>query len=113
MQNEEGTGMNKNELISAVAAKADMTKESAGNAVDACFDSITEALAAGDEVGGQRNVERCTMGEHVSAAQTGETIWEMPANATHSHQRHPRQVRGTGQHKTGVSSIISRFTVLQ
>jgi len=42
--------MNKNELISAVAAKADMTKEAAGSAVEACFDCIKETMASGDEV---------------------------------------------------------------
>ena len=42
--------MNKNELIAAVAAKTDMTKEAAGGAVDACFSCISEAMASGDDV---------------------------------------------------------------
>lgn len=42
--------MNKNELISAVADKAGMTKESAGGAVEAVLACITETLTSGDEV---------------------------------------------------------------
>ena len=42
--------MNKNEFIDEVARKADMSKAQAGKAVDAVFDSITEALQGGDDV---------------------------------------------------------------
>lgn len=42
--------MNKNELIDAIAASADLPKASAGRALDAIVDSITEALSKGDQV---------------------------------------------------------------
>jgi DNA-binding protein HU-beta len=42
--------MTKNELISAVADTAKLTKTSAASAVDATFDIITGALKRGDEV---------------------------------------------------------------
>lgn len=42
--------MNKQELISAMAAKADMTKDQAGAALEAFIDSVTDALKNGDEV---------------------------------------------------------------
>ena len=42
--------MNKNELVSAVADKAGLSKSDAGDAVDAVFDAITGALKADDEV---------------------------------------------------------------
>ncbi|MEX6722981.1 HU family DNA-binding protein [Parapedomonas caeni] len=42
--------MNKQELISAVADAAGLTKTQAGSAVDAVFDAVTEALKKGDEV---------------------------------------------------------------
>ena len=42
--------MNKSELIQAVAEKADISKAAAGDAVDAVFDSISEAMAEGDTV---------------------------------------------------------------
>lgn len=42
--------MNKTDLINAVAAKSNLTKKVAGDVVDAVFESITEALAAGDKV---------------------------------------------------------------
>lgn len=42
--------MNKNEFVSAVAAKADINKTEAARAVDAVFDAITDALKSGDEV---------------------------------------------------------------
>ncbi len=42
--------MNKNELIAEVAAKADLTKAKAAEAVDAIIDAISEALANEDEV---------------------------------------------------------------
>jgi DNA-binding protein HU-beta len=42
--------VNKNEFVSAVAAKADINKTEAARAVDAVFDAITDALKSGDEV---------------------------------------------------------------
>jgi DNA-binding protein HU-beta len=42
--------MNKNELISAVAEKAGLTKSQASDSVDATLDLITSALKRGDEV---------------------------------------------------------------
>ncbi len=42
--------MNKAELVSAVAEKAGMSKKDSEKAVNAAFDTITEALAAGDKV---------------------------------------------------------------
>jgi DNA-binding protein HU-beta len=42
--------MTKNELISAVAHEAELTKTAAATAVDATFDAITKALKKGGEV---------------------------------------------------------------
>jgi DNA-binding protein HU-beta len=42
--------MTKNELIAAVADKAQMTKTAAASAVDATFDAITATLKKGGEV---------------------------------------------------------------
>ena len=42
--------MNKQELISSMAAKADLTKEQAGSALDAFVESVTDALKGGDDV---------------------------------------------------------------
>lgn len=42
--------MNKAELIAAVAEKAGISKKDSEKAVNAAFDSITEALAAGEKV---------------------------------------------------------------
>ena len=42
--------MNKTELVAAVAAKTGMSKKDSEKAVNAAFDSITEALAAGEKV---------------------------------------------------------------
>lgn len=42
--------MNKNELISAVADKAGLTKSQAADSVDATLDLITSTLKRGDEV---------------------------------------------------------------
>ena len=42
--------MNKAELIDAVASSAEITKTDAGSAVDAVFESITNALKNGDTV---------------------------------------------------------------
>ena len=38
--------MNKNELIAAVAEKADLTKAQAGEAIDAALEAITASLKA-------------------------------------------------------------------
>lgn len=42
--------MNKTELIAAVAAKNEITKKSAESAVAAVLDTITDTLAAGEDV---------------------------------------------------------------
>lgn len=42
--------MNKSELIDAIAASADIPKATAGRALDAVIDSVTEALKTGDSV---------------------------------------------------------------
>lgn len=42
--------MNKGELITKVAAKTNMTKKAAAEAVEAVLDSISEALIAGERV---------------------------------------------------------------
>ncbi|ASG23184.1 MULTISPECIES: HU family DNA-binding protein [Nitrospirillum] len=42
--------MNKNDLVAAVAASAELSKADANKAVDAVFEGITEALKKGDEV---------------------------------------------------------------
>jgi DNA-binding protein HU-beta len=42
--------MNKTELIDAVAQSADLSKASAGRAVDAAIDAITNALKSGNNV---------------------------------------------------------------
>jgi len=42
--------VNKSELIDAIAAAADLPKASAGRALDAVVDSITDALKKGDQV---------------------------------------------------------------
>ena len=42
--------MNKAELVSAVAEKTGLSKKDSEKAVNAAFDTITEALAAGDKV---------------------------------------------------------------
>lgn len=42
--------MNKNELVSAVAEKAELTKVDAAKAVDALFEAVTASLKGGDEV---------------------------------------------------------------
>jgi DNA-binding protein HU-beta len=45
-----GCLMNKNDLIASVADKTGMSKAGAGQAVDATFDAITDALKMGDDV---------------------------------------------------------------
>ena len=42
--------MNKAELVTAVAEKTGMSKKDSEKAVNAAFDTITEALASGDKV---------------------------------------------------------------
>lgn len=42
--------MNKTDLVHAVARDAELSKSDAARAVDAVFDSITEALKQGDKV---------------------------------------------------------------
>ena len=42
--------MNKSDLVDAVASSADVTKASAGRAVEAVLDSIGDALGKGDSV---------------------------------------------------------------
>lgn len=42
--------MKKNELVADVAERASLSKADAGKAVDAVFQSITEALKTGDDV---------------------------------------------------------------
>lgn len=42
--------MNKSELIDAVAASADLSKASAGRALDAALEAVTGALVKGDSV---------------------------------------------------------------
>jgi DNA-binding protein HU-beta len=42
--------MNKNELVSAVADKASLSKQQAAGAVDAVFDAIGDALSKGDDI---------------------------------------------------------------
>ncbi len=76
--------MNKNELISAVAEKAELTKAQAGEAVDALFDIIADTLKSGDEVrvigfGNFSVTERAaTEGRN---PRTGDTI-QIPASKT-------------------------------
>lgn len=42
--------MNKTELVDVVAEAADLSKASAGRAIDALLDSISDALKSGDQV---------------------------------------------------------------
>lgn len=42
--------MNRNELVDSVAGKTHLSKKDAGDAVEAVFDSITDALKGGSEV---------------------------------------------------------------
>ena len=42
--------MNKNDLVSAVAGKAGLSKADAAKAVDGVFESVSGALSSGDEV---------------------------------------------------------------
>jgi DNA-binding protein HU-beta len=47
---EEVKGMNKTELVNAVAESSELSKKDATKAVDAVFDSILNALKDGDKV---------------------------------------------------------------
>ncbi|GGD22658.1 HU family DNA-binding protein [Aureimonas glaciei] len=42
--------MNKNELVTAVAEKAELSKQQASQAVDALFDVIETTMAKGDDI---------------------------------------------------------------
>ncbi|MEF2073905.1 HU family DNA-binding protein [Consotaella aegiceratis] len=42
--------MNKNELVSAVAEKAELSKQQATQAVDAVFDVISTTMSKGDDI---------------------------------------------------------------
>lgn len=42
--------MNKNDLVSAVAEKADLSKQQATQAVDAVFDVLETTMAGGDDI---------------------------------------------------------------
>ena len=46
----QGEGLNKNDLIGAVAETAGLSRSDAASAVEGVFDSITGALKKGDEV---------------------------------------------------------------
>lgn len=73
--------MNKTELINKVAEVTQMTKKDAGQAVDAIFNAITDALAAGEKVQliGFGNFEvRDRAARKGRNPQTGEEI-EIPA----------------------------------
>jgi len=45
-----GNNVNKSELVDAIASSADISKASAGRALDAMVDTITESLRKGDPV---------------------------------------------------------------
>jgi len=47
---EEVIGVNKTELINAVAESAELSKKDATKAVDSVFDTVQDALAKGDKV---------------------------------------------------------------
>jgi len=49
-KNQKGNLVNKSELIDAVAASADIPKAQAGRALDAVLESVTGALAKGEQV---------------------------------------------------------------
>ena len=76
--------MNKNELIADVAERTGLTKAAAGEAVDATFAAVTEALKKGDEVRiigfGNFSVTQRAATEGRNP-RTGETI-KIPASKT-------------------------------
>jgi DNA-binding protein HU-beta len=49
-RNRKDKSVNKTDLVSLVAQRAQITKDSAADAVDATFDGITSALQSGDTV---------------------------------------------------------------
>lgn len=49
-ENEQGNIMNKTEFVDAVAAKGEMTKSEAADAVEAVLESVTDALKAGEQI---------------------------------------------------------------
>ena len=49
-ENLEGILMNKNELVAAVSEKAELSKQDAGAAVDAVFETLQATMAKGDDV---------------------------------------------------------------
>ncbi len=74
--------MNKTELVNAVALKSELTKKDAEKAVNAVFDAIKEAVAAGDKVQliGFGTFESKERGERECRnPRTGETI-KVPAS---------------------------------
>lgn len=74
--------MNKNDLVTAVAASAGLSKADAAKAVDGVFDAISGALAGGDDVRlvgfGTFAVSERTASEGRNP-RTGETI-QIPAS---------------------------------
>ena len=69
--------MNKTELVAAVAAKAELSKNDAEAAVNAVFDSVKDALAEGDKVSliGFGTFETRVRGERTGKnPRTGETV---------------------------------------
>ena len=75
--------MNKSELIDSIAEAADLSKASAGRAVDAAIDAITGALKNGDSVSlvgfGTYSVKHRAARQGRNP-QTGETIQIAAAN---------------------------------
>ena len=74
--------MNKAELVSAVAEKTGMSKKDSEKAVNAAFDTITEALAAGDKVqlGGFGAVEVKERGARIGRNPKTKEEIEIPAS---------------------------------
>lgn len=69
--------MNKSELIDAIAEEADLSKASAGRALDAAIDSITSSMKKGDSVtlvGFGTFTVRSRAAREGRNPQTGETI---------------------------------------
>ena len=78
-----GLGMNKTDLVKAVAIRADISNADAARAVDGVFDTITDTLGGGIEVklagfGSFSVVKRkATNGRN---PRTGESIWIPESN---------------------------------
>ena len=68
--------MNKSELIEGIATKAGVTRAVAATALDATLETITEALAAGDQIA---LVGFGTFKVSERAARTGEAL-DIPAS---------------------------------